>query len=184
MANNVLSRLTGLFEMLGADTDESGYDMAELKAYAAAVEMAYDYLDGIASACNVNTSSGLALSLYCELFGIDGSLTDDEKRNMIKQRFAESLKLPLHNELEHAFNQLNCIDEIISIGFFYSLTFDGNDAADVYALSRICRDLLPPCTIVSADGFNADFDFWDNTQLLFEDYDGLRLNFNMLDNLC
>lgn len=181
MTNDVYKRLSALFEMLGSDLDDNSTDKAELMAYVSGIELIRSSYDDIERGINVYTASGLALSLFCELFAIDGSLSDDEKREAIVKGLSMPFGTFFSNELKDATDEFEHLLYWVNTPFYYEVSFDAKTEGDIVKLAKMRNELIPSCSLIYVDIFCADFDFWDNSYFLFADYDNLKISFDMLD---
>ncbi len=182
--NEMFGRLCRLFEMLGANLEKESADTAEIRAYCAGMDMILqDYKDKCAQ-INIDSAYGTGLSLYCGLFRIDSTLNDTVKKEKIKEGLQRVYGNYSPGEFDAA---LKAIDSGISVSSSkFNLTISGSalkNGKNLKRVAQVLEDYVPPCTFVSFDGFGADFDFWDSTQYLFEDYDNMNMAFQLLDTL-
>ncbi len=184
MNDEIYARLSALFEKLGLTAEKGTEDKGELLAYCTALSAAQDDLEINFGQMLADTASALGLSLFCELLGIDGSLSDDEKHRLIIEGFSQRYG-------DYAFGTMT--DEIEGLAEGFSMTADdfmlsinGSIRNNIYILAQLGKILekyLLPCTVVTFGGDGMNFDYWDSTPYLFEDYDNLNLSFDVLDTL-
>ena len=182
--NKIFDRLCRLFEMLGANLEKESADTAEIRAYCAGMDMILqDYKDKCAQ-INIDTAYDIGLSLYCGLFRIDSSLDDAVKKAKIKEGLQYVYGDYSPGEFDDA---LKAIDSGIAVSSNnFNLNISGSalrNSKNLKRVAQVLEDYVPPCTFVSFDGFGADFDYWDSSQYLFEDYDNMNMAFQLLDTL-
>ena len=184
MNNEIYKRLSALFEKLGLTAEKGTREKGELTAYCTAISTAQSDLDVGFNQILADTASGLGLSLFCELLGIDGSLSEDEKHRLINEGLSQRYG-------DYVFGTM--ADEIEGLAKGFSMTADdfrltingsiGKNTDILAKLGKIFEKYLLPCTVVSFSGNGMDFDYWDSTPYLFEDYDNLNLSFDVFDTL-
>lgn len=170
--------------MLGANLEKESSDTAEIMAYCAGIDLILqDYKDKCTQ-INIDTSHGTGLSLYCGLFRIDSTLNEVAKKAKIKEGLQRVYGDYSPGEFDAA---LKAIDsDIAASSNNFNLYISGSalkDNKNLKYVAKVLEDYVPPCTFVSFDGFGADFDYWDATQYLFEDYDKMNMAFQLLDTL-
>lgn len=184
MNNEVYKRLLALFEKLGIPAENGTKERGELLAYCTAINIAQNELEENFTQMFADTSSDLGLSLFCELLGIDGSLSEDEKHKLIKEGLSQKYG-------DYAFGTMTSEIEGLADGFSmtvddFKITINGSVKSDDDILSRLGKILekyLLPCTVIAFCGGGIDFDYWDSTPYLFEDYNNLKLSVSVLDTL-
>ncbi|MCH5321289.1 MAG: hypothetical protein J1E36_05970 [Eubacterium sp.] len=184
MNNEVYKRLSALFEKLGFPIDNGTKEKGELLAYCTAINTVQGELEENFAQMLADTSSGLGLSLFCELLGIDGTLSDEEKYKLIKEGLSQKYG-------DYIFGTMTSEIEGLADGFSmtaddFKITINGSIKSDTDILARLGKILekyLLPCTVIAFCGDGIDFDYWDSTPYLFEDYDNLNLSFSVLDTL-
>lgn len=170
--------------MLGADLTENTCDSAEVFAYASGLELALSRFEEVKNEIDLNTAEGLGLALYCEMTGTDGELDENEKRQAVEKRISRDYGDYKLNDIYLALADIS--DELTimtsKFKFEFNLNSFGNEF-DLKKLSQVINEFVPPCTVAGFLGNGATFDKWDATTYLFEDYDSLKLPFQMLDEL-
>lgn len=177
-------RLSRLFEKLGIPYPDGSREKGELLAYCTAITAVQNDFETAFEQMLADTAYGLGLSLYCEMFKIDSSMSDAEKRKLIKQGLCRQYGGYLFGKMT---------GEIETLGEGFSVTADnfsltvngsvGENSALLSKIGEILENYLPPCVTAKSGGDGADFDYWDSTPYLFKDYDNLKLGFEFLDTL-
>ena len=179
---DILKRIIKLAKMLGINVAPFSQEIAELKGYAAGLEMIFDDMTLLEQQTYPLTATGNALSLVCNQFGIDGNLSVENKYMMIsngyKQVFGDYVNGALAKELKKY--NVRCIG---SDGKMILSALTYRNSGIIENMGRIFRNHLSPSTVVVMDGSGLDFDYWDNTTYLFDDYDRLNIPFYILDKL-
>ncbi|MGN1202386.1 MAG: hypothetical protein ACI4RF_03765 [Eubacterium sp.] len=182
--NEIYKRLSGLFEKLGISFENGSREKGELMAYCTGIDSVQAELDLCFNQVFADTASGLGLSLFCELLSIDSSMDIDEKRRLIKQGLSQTygdyIFGTMQQEIEKLGNgfSMTAEDFCLTIGGSVKGNFDS-----LFELGKILEKYLPPCTVAEFSGDGLDFDYWDSTPYLFEDYDNFNLSFEFLDTL-
>lgn len=179
---DIFDRMIKLAKMLGMDTSPSGKSMAEFKGYAAGLEMVFDDMAELERQVYPLTASGKALGLLCNQLGIDGDISDNEKYSAVEKGFGYVFGDYANGSMAAEFEKygISCVgtDGRIELE---SATF--TECGVLENMGRIFRNFLSPATEVVLSGDGLDFDFWDNTQLSFDNYDRLDIPFYILDKL-
>lgn len=182
--SDIFDRLYKLFQMLGADLNDNTNDKGELCAYSSGIEFVLDYFEKLVHEIDVNTATELGLALYCELAGVEGETDVDEKRQSISKRFSQEYG---DYKLYDIVNAVKAVSSNLTISKGdFSITFSSGNFGEDFDLKRLAdvvNEFIPPCVVGGFLGDGADFDKWDATDYLFEDYDNLKLPFKMLDEL-
>ncbi len=182
--NKVYERLSSLFLMLGAEASDNSADKAELEAYISGIETVLKAFDEIIKEINPEYAQSTGMSLFCELMGINGSLDNEEKRLLIKNGFCQIYGVYSHNEFAYALSDVVIGPEIQASPFEVLIKLNGCYIDKCLGkIAALINTYIPPCTLVKFDGSGADFDYWDNTDLLFGDYDELKMTFQLLDTI-
>jgi hypothetical protein len=180
----IYDRLSSLFDKLGIEHPENSCENGELMAYATAISQVQSEIEGYFTQLNANTTYGLGLSLYCELFNIDSTLSDDKKKELILQglgmQYGDYQKGTFAQEVESLGSDFSAV--VNDFNLIINGSVKGNHQL-LSQLGKILVEYLPPCTTAQLSGDGLDFDFWDDTSFLFKDYDNLKLPFEVLDTL-
>lgn len=179
---DILKRITQLAEILSIDITPCGKELAELKGYAAGIEMIFADMAALEEQVFPLTATGNALSLICNQFNIDSNLADEDKYQLInngfKYVFGDYVKGAMTDEFKKY--DIECSG---SDGNIILSTSSFKNSRVIENMGRIFRNYLLPSSEVILDGNGIDFDFWDNTPYLFDDYDRLDIPFYILDKL-
>lgn len=185
MMNNY-ERLSSLWQKLGLALDDRSQNKAEVRAYCAGIELIRKYFDDIFSQLFVETSSGVALSYYCEMLGVDGALPEEEKKRLIIERLNRKAGDYEHGELEKVVSAIDPGLRVVINDFVGFTTIYGSCKGNydiLPELAGLIENYIPPCTEVSFSGEGFDFDYWDSTPYLFEDFDNFRLPFYFIETV-
>lgn len=182
--NDVFDRLYSLFQMLGADLNDGSADSAEISAYSKGLEVVLESLDEIVKEIDVNTATGLGLSLFCELTNVDSTLSQEEKKSEVKKQLTRTYGDYKLNDIYLALADISNELTIFTDRFDFKFNLCSFDTDfDLKKLAKTVNEFIPPCTQVGFFGDGATFDRWDSSDYLFQDYDNLQLPFKMLDEL-
>lgn len=182
--SDIFDRLFKLFQMLGADLGDNTGDSAELSAYASGLSLILNQFEEVIREIDVNTATGLGLSLFCEMTGVDGNLDETEKRQNIQKRLSQEYGDYKLNDIYIALADISYELTIMTSRFKFNFNLNefGTDF-DLKELAGVINEFVPPCTVAGFLGDGATFNKWDATDYLFEDYDNLKLPFKILDEL-
>lgn len=177
-------RVFALAERLGLNTEPGSRQTALFKSWCAGLEMLRSDFDIVMNQLNPMLVQSTALGLFCSLFGIDGSLPVEQKRNLIKQGFCRAYGEYELGEFRKRLEECGLKATVmISRMTIKSSLGSIKDNSSVSTLGGILKNYLPPGVTVSFNGWGLDFDYWNSTDYLFEDYDNLDFTINMLETL-
>lgn len=180
----IYERLSALYDRLSIDHPAGSQENAELKAFCSGISVLQEQFDEYIKQIFPDTADGLGLAYYCELLGVDYSLTDEEKREEIIYRLSEDYRRLNCNLFKEQIEQL---DEGFSYSCsYFTITIDGSISGKEHLLKKIntiIETFAPPCTLVKFAGDGADFDYWDSLDDFFENYDSMELRFELLDTI-
>lgn len=179
---DILNRITKLAEMLGIDTADGGKEMAELKGYAAGLEMIFNDMSALEKQVFPLTATGRALSYVCNQFGIDGSLDDERKYQLISDGCSQVFGSYSKGAMADEFKKYN-VTCTGADGKIILSTPSYKSSGVIENMGRIFRNCLSPSSVVVLDGSGLDFDYWDSTPYFFDNYDKLDIPFYILDKL-
>lgn len=183
---NSYQRLASLWEKLGLSLDTASPNKAEVKAYCAGIELVEKYFEYIFSQIFFESSENIALSYYCEMLGIDGSLPEQEKKRLIALRLKERPGDYEAGELERAVKAIDSTIDVTVGDFIGYTSFYGSCKGKHHILPRLAdliENYIPVCTDVSFGGGGFDFNYWDSTPYLFNDFDNFCLSFYFIETL-
>ncbi len=184
MNEMIYKRLSNLYKKLGISHQESSAERGELLAYSMAIGDLYGTYDSCFRQIFADTATGYGLSMFCELFGIDSSLGDDEKRILIAEGMGRVFGLSSLTDMEKAVEELGDDFSVSCKDFNMVISGTIDHSADVLTrLGKIIENYLPPCTVVKFCSDGLDFDNWDSSPYLFKNYDNFNLSFDILDTL-
>ena len=184
MNNRFYDRLSMLYEKLGISHSDGSSEKGELMAYCNEINALSSELESYFNQIYADIADGLGLSFFCELFKIDSHLNEHEKRQLIRKFLSSKYGDYTYGTMENEIEKLG--DDFAMNAENFNVVINGslNNNFDLLSrLGRIIENYLPPCTVAKFGGDGVDFDFWDSTPYLFEDYDNFNLSFDMLDTL-
>lgn len=182
--SDIEKRVFSLAKILNKDIEPAAESAGVLKAWCAGLCMIEKDFDYIFSQMSPEQTSGTALGLMCNLFNIESDLPEDEKRTLIKKGFRRVYGEYESGEFKSALEKYNMkAAVIISRMTVKSITGSIKDNSGISALGKILKNYLPPGVTAVFNGWGLNFDYWDSTEYLFEDYDNLDFTFNMLETL-
>ena len=87
MMNDIEKRIIKLADLISIATEDNSRELAELKGYAEGIKLILSDLEKTALQLSPETAEDMALGLFCDMMGIDYTLSDSEKRELIKKVF-------------------------------------------------------------------------------------------------
>ena len=182
LMNDILDRIINLAKMLGIDTSDGSKELAELKGSARGILLVNDEIKNTENSLSPHTAQSEALSLFCNQFMVDGSLTDDEKRAVI----CDKLKLKYGDYVDfcliEALMELNTVCIFGNNGEVSIPVNVGDKEVVLGGLGRVLANYLSPLSKVSFQGYSMNFDQWDAMPYSFDEYDRFDLPFYILEN--
>lgn len=179
--NNILERIVNLSQMLGNDTSKGSVGLAVLKGYAAGIEMILNDFIFLQKQLSPISASGDAFLLFCNLFGIDSDLADDEKRIILLERHKEQFGEYTDDELKNIIDSYDGVTVSIISNILIINIFEDNIML-IEDLAKILREHQSPSSKVIIFHYKGlDFDYWDSMDYDFNAYDRLSLPFYILD---
>lgn len=183
---NSYIRLSQLWNHLSLPPEDNLPDKAEIMAYCKGIKIVREFFDEIFLQAFVETSSGAALSYYCQMLGIDGNLAPDEKKRLIKAKLNRKFGDYESSEFEKVVSDIDPDLSVVINDFVGFTTIYGTCRGkyDIFPrLTDAIDNYIPPCSDIFFSGDGFDFDYWDNTPYLFENFDNLKLSFDFIETL-
>lgn len=180
--NDTETRILKLAKLIGISTEEKSRELAELKGYIQGLKLIADDLKQTALQLSPDTAQGTALSLFCDLTGVDYTLSDSEKREQIKKGFLPDGIDYVNGEFEEKLEKAH-FSARLSAG---TLTFSAmaeQTAEDYKRLAEIMKNYTSPNLYITFDGDGMTFEKWGKTDFMFDEFDNLNFPFSMLDTI-
>lgn len=181
--SDIYDRIEQLVRLLGFEVKSHSALSATLKGYAAGLEMIMEDMKSLEKELVPANVTGLAFSLLCNLFRIDTDLSENEKREMITERFRERFGDYTKGSIVDALAAYN-IDSVFVIGKAILIRDSICDSTNlIEKFSKMLAQYQSPSTYVVFSNNKLDFDCWEAKQFSFSKYDSLNLPFYILDQL-
>lgn len=182
MMNEIETRIVKLAELIGISTENSSKELAELKGYAEGFKLIFGDFEKTALQLSPETADGTALALFCDMMGIDFSLTDQEKRELIKKGFLMEGVDYTSGEFEDKLTAAH-FSAKQSAGTLTISAEEGQTAKDYEKLAEIIENYAAPNLFITFDGDGMTFEKWGMLDFMFDEYDRLKFPFSMLDTI-
>lgn len=180
MSNSVYERLKALIEE-GFTFTDGGITKAEITAYSAGIELVRSILDKNIKSLMLDSDDKTSLAHYCRMLSVnDESYNLQELKKHIRTRMGERYSFSTADELQTAFTEIGSGSYEISNG---AITISGVALEGVEKTGEFIRNYVPFCTTVLYDGSGMTFDEWDALSKCWDEYDRMRLPFNVIDKL-
>ena len=182
MNSEIFSRLERLMKSLMLSVEEGTYTRAEMKAYAAGIELAALKLEDVMKNRFADTASTSGLAMFLSLIGKKPAASQEESRRLIREAISAKRRALTNSEFE---------DYLSSIGLFYvcagnQLLISSKSAFSkemITAIVKLINDYVPCTSVVVPGRSGLMFDKWDGFSFYWFELDGLNLPFNILDTL-
>ncbi len=182
MKNEIETRILKLADLAGISTDEKSSELAELKGYAAGFHLIFGDFEAIAYDLSPATATGFAFGLLCDMFGIEYSISNSEKRKMILDGFA--LQSIDYNDGEFEQKITNAhFNATLSNGTLSLSATPEHTPQDYKELAKILENYAAPNLYITFDGDGMTFEKWENLNFMFNEFDKLKFTFAMLDTM-
>lgn len=182
MMNNIETRILRLAKLIGISTENGSKEFAELKGYTEGFKLIFGDLEKAASQLSPETADDAALGLFCDMMGIDYSLSDSEKRQLIKKGFLMEGVDYTNGEFEEKLSDAH-FSAKQSAGTLIISAEQEQTAEDYKKLAKIIENYAAPNLFITFDGDGITFEEWGMLDFMFDEYDKLKFPFSMLDTI-
>lgn len=182
MMNDIEKRIIKLADLIGIGTEDNGRELAELKGYAEGIKLILSDLEKTALQLSPETAEDMALSLFCDMMSIDYTLSDSEKRELIKKGFLMDGIHYTNGEFEEKLTAAH-FNAQLSAGTLTLSNSAEQTAEDYKRLAKIIKNYASPNLFITFDGDGMTFENWDAFDFMFDEYDKLNFPFSMLDTI-
>lgn len=184
MNSEIFERLEGLMKSLMLSVEAGSFTRAEMKAYAAGLELAAQRLKNVFDDLFADTASSSGLSILLSLIGEKPAASPEESRQRIKQAVSAQKRIFKRSEYEDilaSFGQENCK----ILGSELRVDFSGELSRKVLETLSLLRNKFLPCiTELNPIGNNGQpFSKWDSLGLRWFELDGLNIDWFALEKL-
>mgnify|MGYP000038984177 CR=1 FL=1 len=162
MNNEIYLRLCSLMERLGFSAEGKGITRGEMAGYAEGISFADEMLSQTLNEIFISTMSGFGIERFCDLLSIERKATDEETKQAIIEKAAQSSHQISVNEYNNAMAKMD----------FYSETKTGDGIAykispvtkeNLAALGEFIENYFPVYRKAVYDGNGSD---WNSLELL------------------
>ena len=182
MNSEIFSRLEGLMKSLMLSVEEGSYTRAEMKAYAAGIELAAQALEEVLKNLFVDTASTGGLAMFLSLIGEKPNASENTLRNLIRNAISSGVMW---------FSKTEFNGFLSSMGFTYSVS--GNEIRlsmksvvtrkVLENIRKVVNDYVPCSSVLTLVGNGRSFAEWDTLALRWFELDGLNLPFYIAERL-
>ena len=182
MMNDVEKRIIKLADLISIATEDNSRELAELKGYAEGIKLILSDLEKTALQLSPETAEDMALGLFCDMMGIDYTLSDSEKRELIKKGFLMDGIHYANGEFEEKLAAAH-FNAQLSAGTLTLSNAAEPTAEDFKKLAEIMKNYASPNLFITFEGDGITFEKWDTFDFMFDEYDKLNYPFSMLDTI-
>lgn len=180
--SDIEARILKLAKLIGICTEGKSKELAELKAYAKGFELISGDLAQTALQLSPETAQCTALALFCDIMGIDYSLSDTEKREQIKNGFLMDGINYTNGEFEKQLEAAH-FNAVLSAGKLTISATSEKTKEDYKKLAQLMKNYTTPNLYITFDGDGITFDEWAGMDFMFDEFDKLNFPFSMLDTI-
>ena len=185
-SNEIFSRLEGLMKKLSMSTEKGSYTRAEMKAYAAGIALAADYMEKIFKNLFIDTAENEGMALFLSMINEKPAKTPEESKQLIIDAVSKQMELYKKSEFDAL---------IASMGDFgeSSYKIDDNIITLYYAgfvdmpgfrnFSQLCANHIPCFSQLSLASEGIQFFAWEELKLPWFKLDSVKLPFYVLDSM-
>lgn len=187
MDSEILNRLKKLMKALGLSVAEGSYTMAELKAYTAALELAFSKMEEMHKSLFIDTAEGTGLALFLSMVGKSYTGSIEQARQAVIEQVTQNIGKFMLSDFESRLNTL--------FGGFLPPEYEVNGNVvtvkyvgvldDTYMryVSEFYNNDLPCFCMLSMDASGLPFFYLDSFELRWFELDALELPFYILESL-
>lgn len=182
MNSEIFSRLESLMKNLSFSVEQGSFTRAEMKAYAAGIELASRKLKDVMKNLFADTADTSGLAMFLSLIGEKPAASQEESRRLIAEAISAGRRAHTKREFDNFLS---------SCGLIY--LFSGNElligskssfSKDMfYIIVKLINDYTPCTSVIVPNWKGLKFDEWDGFLFHWFELDGLNLPFNILDTL-
>lgn len=182
MNSEIFSRLEGLMKSLMLSVEEGSYTRAEMKAYAAGIELAAQKLEETLNNLFADTASTSGLAMFLSLIGEKPAASQEESRRLITDAISAGRRALTKSEFNEILKSMGCTYSVS--GNEILLRFNSSFSKETLeTVMKLIKDYVPCSSVITLAGNGRSFSDWDALGLRWFELDGLNLPFNILDTL-
>jgi len=184
MNNEIYSRLEALMKSLGFSVNSGGITKAEIKAYAAGISLACDFMDNLLKNLFADTADFKGLAMFLNLINESSQETEEQARKLIYTAFSEKGGGFRLSDFEKALSETGSNAAYSVNGSFLVLSFAESAGRDfMERLGGFIKYNAPAGSVLMLDGNGLTFSGRDSLELCWYVLDGFGLPFSVIDTL-
>lgn len=180
--NNIETRIIKLADLVSIETNKNSTELAELKGYAEGLNLIFSDFRELKDNLSPITATGFAFGLLCDMFSINFTLSDSEKRKLILDGFALLNIDYTDGEFEQKIADAH-FTAALSAGSMTLAAENTPTAENLKALAKILENYATPNLYITFNGDGMTFGEWDKLGFMFNEFDKLKFTFSMLDTM-
>lgn len=182
MNSEIFSRLEGLMKSLALSVEEGSYTRAEMKAYAAGIELATQELEAVLKNLFADTASTGGLAMFLSLIGEKPAASQEASRRLITNAISAGRRALTKSEFDEILSSMGCAYSVSGNEIFLELNSSFSREL-LETVMKLIRDHVPCSSVLSPVGNGRRFDDWDNLALRWFELDGLNMPFYIAERL-
>lgn len=182
MNSEIFARLERLMKSLALCVDEGSYTRAEMRAYAAGIELAAQKLEDVLKNLFADTADTGGLAMFLSLIGEKPAASQEESRRLITNAISAGRKTFTKDEFNDIVSSMGCSfsmlrNEIwLRMGSSFSKELLEN-------IVKLIKYYIPSTSLLVPIGNGQSFAKWDGLRLRWFELDSLNLPFSVMDKL-
>lgn len=184
MNSVIYDRLLNLFKNLGISVLDKSIQKAEIKGYAAGIELADKIMNDTYLNMFIDTANDTGLSMYLNLIDRKSEKTTEETRNAIITAFSDTKGFLKTGEFEKAIFDLgSSCDYTVENGVLLISSSEVFNKEFLEKISYFFKNYAPVLFKMEFDGNGIPFDNWEALNINWYKFDSYNLPFSVIDTL-
>ena len=182
MNSEIFNRLEHLMKSLMLSVEKGSYTRAEMKAYAAAIELAAQRLEDVLKNLFADTAGLSGLSMFLSLIGEKPAASQEESRRIITEAISAERRAHTGSEFGKLLSDMGCTYNVSANEI--TLKFNSAFSRSVLdTIAKIMKDYAPGTSVIHPGGNGRKFSEWDGLGLRWFELDSLNMPFYIAERL-
>ena len=182
MSNEIFGRLESLMKSLMLSVESGSYARAEMKAYAAGLELAANKLDDVLKNFFADTADVSGLAMFLSLIGEKPAASQDESRRLITNAISAGRKALTKSEFDKIVSATGCTYSVSGNEIRLKLGSAFNKSV-LEMIVKLIKDHVPCSSALVPSGSGKSFSKWDGLGLRWFELDSLNMPFCIAEKL-
>lgn len=182
MNSEIFSRLESLMKNLMLSVAEGSYTRAEMKAYAAGIELAAQKLEDVLKNLFADTADLSGLAMFLSLIGEKPAASQEESRLLITNAISAGRKALTKSEFNDIISSMGCSYGMLRNEIWLRIgTSFSKDLLE--KITKLIKYYIPSTSLLVTTGSGQTFSKWDGLGLRWFELDSLNLPFGVVERL-